>query len=293
LFTTAGFANYSLWKRASSCPAERLADLVDEDGIQRGVSPDLKEAFLVSHKIAKDWKLEAGKLRPVLTGGKQVKRYDIDYPDLLLIYTGRNDDYRRLPRICAYIDQFKKQITCKEVQQRKHSIYSLHRAREERIFLKPRKLVGVITEDEIVLALDDQRTFATDGLYLFGLKPSVDIRYVMGVMNSRLFISIYRLSSLEEGRALAQVKPTVLANLPIRTIDLTNPADRTRHDKLVGLVDKMLALVPKLRGAKTDAERQTLQHAVTATDQQIDAQVYELYGLTPEEIALVEGGRKR
>jgi hypothetical protein len=51
---------------------------------------------------------------------------------------------------------------------------------------------------------------------------------------------------------------------------------------------KMLALTPKLRAAKTDAERQTLQNAVTATDQQVDALVYELYGLTPEEIALVE-----
>jgi hypothetical protein len=51
----------------------------------------------------------------------------------------------------------------------------------------------------------------------------------------------------------------------------------------------MLTLTPKLRAAKTDAERQALQNAVTATDQQIDALVYELYGLTPEEIALVEG----
>ena len=41
----------------------------------------------------------------------------------------------------------------------------------------------------------------------------------------------------------------------------------------------------------TTAERQTLQNAVTATDQQIDALVYELYGLMPEEIALVEGTR--
>ena len=32
----------------------------------------------------------------------------------------------------------------------------------------------------------------------------------------------------------------------------------------------------------------TLQIAVTAADQQIDQLVYELYGLTPEEIALVE-----
>jgi len=54
----------------------------------------------------------------------------------------------------------------------------------------------------------------------------------------------------------------------------------------------MLALTPKLRAATTDAERQTLQNAVTATDQQIDALVYELYGLTEDEIRLVEGKTK-
>jgi len=41
--------------------------------------------------------------------------------------------------------------------------------------------------------------------------------------------------------------------------------------------------------ANSDAERQTMQNAVTATDQQIDALVYELYGLTADEIRLVEG----
>jgi hypothetical protein len=55
----------------------------------------------------------------------------------------------------------------------------------------------------------------------------------MAVLNSRLFVSIYRLLSLEEGRALAQVKPTVLVNLPIRKIDFKKPADKSRHDKLV------------------------------------------------------------
>jgi hypothetical protein len=54
---------------------------------------------------------------------------------------------------------------------------------------------------------------------------------------------------------------------------------------------RMLALRPKLRAATANAERQTLQNAVTATDQQNDALVYELYGLTPEEVALVEGTR--
>jgi len=60
------------------------------------------------------------------------------------------------------------------------------------------------------------------------------------------------------------------------------------HDQLVSLVDKMLLLVPKLRAAKSETERATLANAVAATDRAIDARVYELYGLTAEEIALVE-----
>ena len=60
----------------------------------------------------------------------------------------------------------------------------------------------------------------------------------------------------------------------------------------IKLVDKMLALAPKLRAAKSDSERATLQNAVTATDRQIDALVYELYGLTEDEIRIVEGEAK-
>ena len=60
-------------------------------------------------------------------------------------------------------------------------------------------------------------------------------------------------------------------------------------------VDKMLALVPKLRGAKNaknEKERGVLQNAVDSTDRKIDDLVYELYALTPEEIGLVEGTAK-
>jgi uncharacterized coiled-coil protein SlyX len=70
---------------------------------------------------------------------------------------------------------------------------------------------------------------------------------------------------------------------------LKKPADKSRHDKLVLLVDKLLSLMPKLRAATSEREKATLQNAVTATDQQIDQLVYELYSLTSEEIALVEG----
>jgi len=84
-----------------------------------------------------------------------------------------------------------------------------------------------------------------------------------------------------------------IRGLPIPDIDMSNPSDRARHDKLVELVDKMLTLVPKLRAEENEAKKKTLQNAVDATDRQIDQLVYELYGLTEEEIALVEGDGKQ
>ena len=135
VFVTSSLGPYSLWAKVRTSPHDPLERLVDEDGIQRGVSPDLKDAFLVDSKTAKKARLESSKLRPVLTGGKHVRRYYIDRPDLLLIYTNRDDDFRQLPNIRAYIDQFRSRITCKEVKEKKHSIYSLHRARDEQIFL--------------------------------------------------------------------------------------------------------------------------------------------------------------
>jgi hypothetical protein len=221
LFITADPTRYAIWAKVKSSPHKLLRELTDEYGIQRGVSPDLKKAFLADSKTARKWHLEKSKLKQVLTGGKQVKRYYIDYPDLWLIYTRATDNFRDLRNIRAYIDQFRGEITCKEVEQNKHPLYSLHRPRDERIFLKDEKILGVITEDEIVVALDTNQTFATDGLYLFGVRKEINPKYLMAILNSRLFVFVYRLLALEKGRVLAQVKPTTLCELPIRLINFS------------------------------------------------------------------------
>jgi hypothetical protein len=80
-----------------------------------------------------------------------------------------------------------------------------------------------------------------------------------------------------------------LGQIPIPLINFSDPADKARHDRLVALVDKMLALTQKLRGATSESEKAALQNAVTTTDAEIDRLVYELYGLTEEEIKIVEG----
>ncbi|MDQ1336479.1 MAG: hypothetical protein QG552_3429 [Thermodesulfobacteriota bacterium] len=50
----------------------------------------------------------------------------------------------------------------------------------------------------------------------------------------------------------------------------------------------MLVLTPKLREATSESEKAELQNGITTTDTQIDRLVYDLYGLTEEEIKIVE-----
>ena len=72
-------------------------------------------------------------------------------------------------------------------------------------------------------------------------------------------------------------------------IDHANKTDQAAHDKLVTHVEKMLALYQQLAAAKTPQDTTLLQRQIAATDKQVDQLVYALYGLTDEEIALVEG----
>jgi hypothetical protein len=119
---------------------------------------------------------------------------------------------------------------------------------------------------------------------------SFSMKFLLGVLNSRVLSFVYPLVS---NKLVAQAFPRLsvrdLKRLPIPAPDLSVGAELVRHDRLVELVDKMLLLAPRLRSTTSPSEKATLQNAMTATDQQIDALVYELYGLTSEEIQLVEG----
>ena len=58
---------------------------------------------------------------------------------------------------------------------------------------------------------------------------------------------------------------------------------------MVSLVECMLALHKQSAAARLPDEKERLERQIAVTDRQIDALVYELYGLTGEEIKIVEG----
>ena len=68
---------------------------------------------------------------------------------------------------------------------------------------------------------------------------------------------------------------------------------KARHDKMVELVTRMMELKKQQARApkkQSPSAKQLLDQKLAITDHQIDALVCEPYGLTEDEIRIVEGG---
>jgi hypothetical protein len=114
------------------------------------------------------------------------------------------------------------------------------------------------------------------------------LAYLCGLLNSRMFdFYLKQVSTNFHGGYFAANKQYI-EQLPIRTINFSDPSEKARHGKMVELVEQMLDLHKRLASANTPDDRTRLQRQIDATDRQIDRLVYDLYGLTDEEIKIVE-----
>ena len=136
--------------------------------------------------------------------------------------------------------------------------------------------------------LDTEGTFIRNTAYCLG----TDDHYLLGILNSRLFwFSIGNISipfGVRAGQFRYRLIYQYMEKVPIRHIDFSDPSDRSKHEQMVHLVEQMLSLNQQLAAAKTPQDQTVLQRQIDATDRQIDHLVYQLYGLTEDEIRVVE-----
>jgi hypothetical protein len=137
--------------------------------------------------------------------------------------------------------------------------------------------------------LDREGKWLLDTAYAIVRKPDtqLDLRFILALLNSPLLTYFLK----ETGTALRggyfRMKTAYLNPFPIRPINFSDPADVARHDRMVTLVEQMLELHKRLAAASA-SDRELYQRQIDATDREIDKLVYELYGLTEEEIGVVE-----
>jgi type II restriction/modification system DNA methylase subunit YeeA len=268
--------------------------------IYYGIKTGLNEAFVIdkatrARLIAEDAK-SAELIKPFLAG-RDIKRYEQPKSDKYLIFTRHGVNIDDYAAIKEHLGQFKNRLmpkpkdwNGKEWNGRKPGHYQWYEIQDKiDYYLEFEKPKIVYAE----IASRGQFTLEMDNCYYdttaYIISSNNDLTYLIGLLNSRLWTFLFSKTSSEIRGGFFRWKHQYMSPLPIRTINHSDPADIARHDRMVTLVDQMLTLHKQFADARTPHEQTALQRRIGATDGQIDALVYELYGLTQEEIGIVEG----
>ena len=110
---------------------------------------------------------------------------------------------------------------------------------------------------------------------------------LVAILNSSLgrFIIAHTCPVTDRGYNLG---PLHLGKFPVIAPDFDRLPEKNRHARIAALVTQVLALHAYLRNVKTSQERRLIRQEIDAIEVKIDAGVYELYGLTRDEIVTVE-----
>jgi len=254
-------------------------DIVEGE-IQRGISPDYAKAFVISSKVAAEKKIENEILKPLVLG-KHILRYHSIHTDDLIIYLTSKDDINDFPNAKAHLLEFRKFISCREVAEGKHPWYSLHRPRNPEIF-SPKKFIGLTTTKRICLVYDDHGYYTTDALYVFKIKNDLNEKIILAVLQSNVFQFLYNTVIQGGQRVIPQVKAIYLNDLPFPNIG-------NNQNEIIKLIDQLLKLNEELKETKLQTQIDQIKFKIDYCENRINEIVYKLYGLTEEEIKIVEG----
>ncbi len=141
--------------------------------------------------------------------------------------------------------------------------------------------------------LDEKNEFLglTDTTVIFDNNQEEDIKYILALLNSKLLTFRYKfMGKLKSGNVYEYFWNTI-SNLPIKRINMKIENEKSLHDEIVKLVEKMFVLNKELNETKLPYETNNIKRQITNTDKTIDSLVYKLYGLTNDEIKIVEGNK--
>ena len=265
--------------------------------IYYGIKTGLNEAFVVNAQtrerlITEDPK-SAEIIKPFLAG-RDIKRYEQPKSDKYLIFTRHGVIINDYPAIKQYLGQFKDKLTPKpkdwtgeEWKGRKPGAYKWYEIQDTidyyAEFEKPKIIIPAIVQTASY-AFDRSSIYSNDKTSII---PTDDL-YLLGILNSKAadFV-LHSISSTKQG-GYFEYKPMYVQQIPIRAIDFSDPADVAYHDRIISLVEQMLSLNKRFQEVHTPEDKTALQRQIEVTDEHIDQIAYELYGLTKDEIKIVE-----
>ena len=273
-----------------------LAEYV-KGNIYRGVLTGLNEAFVIDagtkRKLIAEDKKSKELIKPFLLG-RDIKRYQPPESNNFLIFTRRGINIKDYPAINRYLSQYKESLLPKpkdwkgaEWKGRKPGNYQWYEIQDAvdyyEEFEKPKIIYPNICKKP-EFTLDHTGFYTNQKCFII----SYSDKYLLGILNSSVSNFLFNLLLPKLRGDFFEPSYVYFKDFPIRTIKDNDSVDMLKYNLMIQLVEQMLSLNKQLAAAKTDHEKTLIQRQIDATDKQIDKLVYELYDLTPEEIAIVE-----
>ena len=109
------------------------------------------------------------------------------------------------------------------------------------------------------------------------------------LINSKLIEYFWKINFSDFKNSFPQVTIFSLNQIPIKKINFTSNSEKFIHDEIVQLVTTMLQLQQQKQSATLPEQLQQLEQRIAYTDDKINEKVYGLYGLSVEEVGVVEG----
>jgi len=237
-----------------------------------GIKTGLNTAFVIDQTtqdrlIAED-PGSADVIKPWLRG-RDVKRWRVEWSGLYVVFTRRGIDIDRYPAVKNYLAQFKARLMPGVKGGRKPGNYEWYEIQDTidyyTEFEKPKIIVPAIVRSASY-AFDTEGFYSNDKTTII---PTNDL-YLVGLLNSKALEFVMHSISAARRGGYFEYKPMYLEQLPIPD---ANPAQR---NAIEALVRRLL-----------DVEGQGPQ--IAEWERELNALVYEVYGLTEEEIGVVEG----
>lgn len=276
--------------------------------INYGVKTGLNDAFIIDkekyNELVKKDRKNKEILVPLLRG-QDIRRYEINYKDLYLINTHngykfndkkipeiRIDDY---PSIKEYLSEFEPALSKRGDKGK--TPYNLRNCAYLKDFFKEKIMYAEIVPGASFYY--DEKGFFTNntGFILIGEK----LKYLLVMLNSNLiwkatmlfYSGIVLSSGIKLGKNSISKIPIIVPTQEQEEY-LTNLADKMLESKeKLSKLNKLLELAVNDKNYEMQLELkekiEDLNEEILDTDYAIDSYVYDMYGITAEERALIEG----
>ncbi|RAP49673.1 MAG: hypothetical protein BZ138_07420 [Methanosphaera sp. rholeuAM270] len=253
-------------------------DFLNKKGSEKLNIPKGSGIFVISEEEKNNLNLETNEfslIKPYYTTFELSRYFTNPDNKFWVIYTKSdiNKKIKNYPNIKQHFDKFKPVITSD------NKPYGLHRARKEEIFTSE-KIVATRKCLTPTFSYSNFDVYVSQTFMVINTER-FNLKYLTGILNSSTIQFWLKYKGKMQGNNY-QLDKEPLLKIPI--ILVSNELE----NKMIILVDEMIKLNEKLQKTNLPTERKLLQQRINFTDNEINLLVYELYGLTGEEIKIIE-----